>query len=698
MADYAADISPYNYLYSGPVYYTEPSGQYRETVVLKLVLNSDNFNFNLARADGFDFRLAEHAGGGKVLNMWIAKWDKTNEEAILFFKGVHIGGGTSIVFTAFWGSPDDTGISDGDTLDTLFYEDFNSNLSSSKWTGDINNGVGQHGYNVDLADSFTTITNPFEGIRSWVVEASIYTAYSHTGNWDVDDWSIGFTFQGTENPFYSAFMHNNKQENQVWNGSSTQYVDTHMGLEGYSYQDIFLVYEEPTDKFTSKLYNRNSFNDVVLATRRNVEGDTRILNLTIHGAQSSYNIDGAHPVYIQWLIIREFDTYELSNLDGSELYREYEAVVPPAFDSREFGDDITSSDYYHVSDFGGVAKNLSINLHDSECVVWISDESAASSEANLIIGFYGRLDFTSTRYYHYDSGHVPYYNASKLSDNDNDVWNRSWFESTSTSGWVSIRYEGRHRAISYLSVKTMDSGRPKDFEFYADSVRPTVKYSLGQKLLEGTFDDVESWQNFFVNNTTEYLYYTLDIKNTYDDQPIKMKEWQMRSAVPGHGKRYVSQLRLHPYMDEDYIIAFPKAIQLEGSTDLTNWEVVLPWTSTYTPNVIYKTEYGYWQRYSFTNVKGFYNYRLRCQGNWGRTDGRMCIGEWSLHEVASEEYTYRILPGETNSINQIWCNPSTTFDNEGEIYLAIDDLYVVSRDKLSRTEDLPEDYSDLNVV
>jgi hypothetical protein len=76
----------------------------------------------------------------------------------------------------------------------------------------------------------------------------------------------------------------------------------------------------------------------------------------------------------------------------------------------------------------------------------------------------------------------------------------------------------------------------------------------------------------------------------------------------------------------------------------------------------------------------------------------MCIGEWSLHEVASEEYTYRILPGETNSINQIWCNPSTTFDNEGEIYLAIDDLYVVSRDKLSRTEDLPEDYSDLNVV
>ena len=702
MADYVGNLDPSDYLYSGPVYYTDPLGEARDERVLRLRLNSENFNFNLAQSDGTDFRLAESAGGYNVLNMWIAEWDKSAERAIIFFKGLGIGANSSVEYTAFWGNDEAENISDGDSIGALFYDDFDTSpLDSSKWEGDISNGVTSYGYYVNRgSSSFTTKTNPLRQIRSWIVECGIYTNWSHTGGWDINDWAIGFQFPGTENGFYISFMHDSRRETNIVDGSAFNSNGTHYGLEGYSYQEAYLVYNEPEDRARFKLIERNTFSDTSTSWRRKVEGDTRGEEIRIHGAQTSSYQDGAYPTYVRWIIAKEFDTYDhTTGLDGSELYQDYAHVPHQNIDFREYGDDLTDPDYFHASSFGGVPRNLSVDLSDTLEDSWISDEAAADEEyVEVGIGFYGAWDLTSRRYYHYDDGHVDFYNASKLSDNGRDTWDRDWFESTMSSGYVSIKYEGRYRSVGHISIKAMDTGRPKNFTFYADTVKPTTTYSLGKELLSGTFIDTEDWQHVIIPNSSEQKYYTLEIHDTYDDENIKIEEWQMHSATQDHTKKHVQQLRLHPCtFNESYVEAFPKEIQLEGSNDMVNWTVLIPWKETYSPYVVHKAQYGYWQHYSFDNISGFFNFRLLCRGNWGRTDGRMAIGQWELRELSSEDYTHRILSGISNNISQIWTLDGRTFDDD-ESYLAIDDLSVVADNKLSRTEELPEDYTDINVV
>ena len=244
----------------------------------------------------------------------------------------------------------------------------------------------------------------------------------------------------------------------------------------------------------------------------------------------------------------------------------------------------------------------------------------------------------------------------------------------------------------------MDVGRPKNFTFYADTVRPTTSYPLGKELLSGTFDDTEDWQHIIVPNSGEERYYTLDITDTYDDENIKIEEWQMHSATDDHTRKYIGQLRLHPCTyDEDANLQFPKEVKLQASNDMLNWTTLLDWTLTYSPYKIHKASYGYWQRYSFENIHGFFNFRLLCRGNWGGSGGRMAIGQWGLHEREEEDYTYRILEGDTNNISQIWASSDAVFDDD-ETYLAIENLSIVKDNKLKRTEDLPEDYTDINVV
>ncbi|MCK4529512.1 hypothetical protein KAW18_19280, partial [candidate division WOR-3 bacterium] len=144
---------------------------------------------------------------------------------------------------------------------------------------------------------------------------------------------------------------------------------------------------------------------------------------------------------------------------------------------------------------------------------------------------------------------------------------------------------------------------------------------------------------------------------------------------------------------------YPKQISLEGSNDTLNWETVLPWTNTYTPYISHNALYGKWQRYSFTNIKGYWHYRLSCKDNWGATDGRIIIGGWEMCELVEEANIYRILGGETNNIKQIWASDSCGFEDEyGLIYIANEKLNIVQGSKLVEEKDISELYDDINVV
>ena len=116
MSEYSADINADLYKYQQRVFVTEVTGQNRTRVPLKLNLNSGNFNFDFARSDGADFRLAERSNGTGVFQMWTAYWNNNVEKATLWFKLPELLASETRTLYAYWGFEHDSGISDLDSL------------------------------------------------------------------------------------------------------------------------------------------------------------------------------------------------------------------------------------------------------------------------------------------------------------------------------------------------------------------------------------------------------------------------------------------------------------------------------------------------------------------------------------------------------------------------------------------------------
>lgn len=705
MADYDDPININDYKYKKPVYYTNPFSIYKTNLIVKLILNENNFNFNLANDDGSDFRLMEYKNGTGVLKMWVAYWSKENKHAVLFFKVPDIGGGSSVIFTAYWGNPNALDISDPESLGFLFYEDFSgTSLSSDKWSGYLTNGFTEYGYYFSSTNhSFSTTTNPLENYNNWILEAGVYANFASTG-WHASRWSIGFEFTGTENGFTIGILHvDSIIQNAVEpaQATSTQITKICGGLEPYSYQEVYIDYYEPEDRVTLKLQNRNTYDDVIYEIQRKVEGDTRLQNITLHGYQISVSTAGANPVYISWLAVREYDGISLSSLDGRDLYIPYASVLHQAQDYKSYSSDFTNVAYAHESSFGGDPYKLSDEGYDADSNVWISDEGASlEDEVYLTIHTAWTQDVTDRGYIHYDSGHIYYYNASKLSDNDTDRMARNFWHCTTTSGWAAIKFPSIKNigAFRIKATSNLDAC-PKNFIFYGSNFNPQFYFDRAEKLIDGIFEQTTEWQARVIINATKYKYYILFIQDTYGSQNVEIQEWEMMASLGQIEKKYPSQLRLHPALYSNWEYNFPLEISLQGSVDNVNWITLLPWTYTYTPFIQHYNDYGYWQRYSFTNDFGYWSFRLLCKGNWGASDNRIIIGEWSLHELEEEEYTYRILGGTTNNIQQIWASNFCKIDDEHSIiFIANEKMNKVSSRKLIGTEDLPDYYEDFNVI
>lgn len=703
MADYGASINSIDFLYRRNVHFVSPYSEFKSTIIAKLTLNDSNFNFELAKDDGSDFRLVD---GINTLRMWVAHWSKTSRSAILFFKLQNVSAGVSLSYKAYWGNEDALSASEPDKLGVDFYESFSSsNLDTSKWSGDTSSTHTGYGYLI--YSDFSTITNPLYGKTSWVMEAGLYGDWDTDGGWDSADRTTGFTFSGPENGFSINIMHSDRIEYNAVAPEQSSWstaTKTHGGLEGRSINDVYISYYEPEDKITIRFLNRNNFSDIEYNINRKVEGDTRPNNVQVLPRQSSSGADGAYPTYISWLIIRDYDSTSTGELDGSELYIEHEEIPPQSQDFREYGLDLTNTFYEHESSFGGDPYLLSNDIHDSDTNVWISDDGATSEDSvSITINLGWSANQLVSRYYtHYDSGHVYYYNASKLSS-ELDRMGRNYWWATTTSGWAAIKFD-TPKNIGALRVKFREEedeliGAPKDFAFYGSTTYPGLNLENAKLLVEGTFEETSSWQSLKIPKGNAYRYFILDVLNTYDGENIRLQDWRMYSDLGRQEKIYPSQFRLHPAIYGDYIDNFPKEIMFEGSEDGINWTTLIPWTYTYTPYSEKYAGYGLWQRYSFDNIKGFWSFRLSCRGNWAADDGRIIIGEWSLHELAVEDYFYRVLSGTTNNIQQIWASNNRTFEDiHGTIYIANEKLSFIVEDRLVGVKDLPEDYGDLNVA
>ena len=725
MADYGTDIDLSNWSYRKPVYYTNPLDYDREDVIIRMILDSSNFNFNITKSDLGDLRIAENFDGTNVLRMWIAYYNSTTTYVTIFFKLPKLLASQTITLWCFFGNSSATLVNEPDKIGFLFYDTFDiSPLSSSKWSGDLNNTINTYGYDLSgngaLYDTaingsvgvIRTTTSPLNNKMSWILEAGTYLngdygggIYSGDNEQQERAYAIGFI--GSENSFGIQYVASTTWKGVCTNIETGSWVFLSNSIncpEPYSYQENFIAYQEETDVVYQRSFDRNTFTDTANLIYRKKEGETKLSNIAIIGRlyDSPYWV-GAGWTYISWIVARPFDVNYRALVDCSELYAITTCdriINHQPLDYNNYGDDITGVLYRHESSFGGDPLLLSDDLSDT---AWVSSVDATlESEISVTIDFGVVEDLTNYEYAHYDSGHIKYFGASKLSDNDGDVWGRNfWNCSSATNGWAAIKFN-EACVINSFSITTVAENLtcgPKNYIFFGSNYNPTTDLDKAVELTSGMFSNTALPQQVFFSNIAKYKYYVLFVLNNYGGSDIRIQEWEMYNRPKSTTKKIVSQLRLLPPTD-DLLYSFPNEISLQASVDKTTWDTLIPWTQTYSPFIQHYSMYGFWQRYSFIDPaeKRYFAYRLLCRGNWGDSSGRIAIKEWELCELAFENNTYRILNGSLNIIKQIWASEKCGINDINEmIYVTNDKLNYIIND-YNYSVNLPENYNDLNVI
>lgn len=588
MADYITDISTIDYIYMREVTITESTSEDHTDLPIKLVLNSSNFNFSLANYDGSDFRLAVRSNGTGVLNYWIAAWDNSSENATIWFKLPELLADEVKTLYAFWGYEDATSESDVTSVNFMFaygLEDFSTHpLDSSKWVE--NKGAGSFSENGCQWGSGLTAINAITD-TNWILEMGVLP-YINDAYGSTTANLTYFYILATENGVnYIRFGTGSYLAHNIIAGDRDTtlvvYDDTHKGFEldrhennlYLGYNQIKITYYEPTDIMEQGLSERNSYTDYLDEYQRECEGDTRAYSFKIRNG--GLGTDG----YAQWVIVREYTTDD-PVFDTSNLYVAYETVNPQQIDFEEYGDDITNVNLYHESDYGGEPLNLSDNVSESLSSAWVSNNNAAtiSGGINAMINF--RLstnNIVNRRYLHYDSGHVRYLNASKLSDSDNDTNSNTYWNGTTTSGYACIDFGLNNfktvGSITLRGVSTDLSALPKNFIFEGGFSDPRFSEDEDwNTLYTGQLEQVSDFQVFHFVNYASYRYYRLNVSDTYGSN-IKLQEWEMYEYDESLGSKIVSQLRLTPVVGNEEEKYFPKSIKLLGSNDNTNWSALL---------------------------------------------------------------------------------------------------------------------------
>lgn len=700
MADYSSDINTDLYKYRRPIYVTEPTGKRQTFIPLKLNLNSSNFNFSLSRSDGLDFRLAERSNGTGVFQMWIAYWDTTKKLVTLWFKIPEILASETKTLYAYWGYANDTGASDLDDLLTgnsvfHFGDDFDTpSLDTSKWT--TNNGswsISNSRINLGTGAWIRTYTGAISTNSpvNWIVEEGVVGIGSPTST---SSPAHKYRFYGGENVLginYYWDGSTDRRHDFIYSGTYSTYNATNKGLQIGSYSQNYLGYYEATDHVYQGMLNRDSYPDYDDSWERKVSRNTEVTNFRIYGENTS----AANGVGIDWVIVRDYNPNAEPVVDYSELYVVHEYVGHQTLDYISYQSDATSVDFHHISSMAGDPYRMSDNLTSSITNIFVSD---TTTSGDLIIDFgRGRYSITDKDYIHFDNGRVDYYNASKLSDLDTDVHGRNYWQTTTTSGWAVIQFPSI-KDVACLSMRAVPgntSRMAKNFRFHGSQSDPRFSGWANKILLyEGQARATEDDQTFyFSTGLTLYEYYILEVLDTHGSN-IAIQEWGMYESTGALGKKSISQLRLHPVAFDSNEYYFPKQIEFFGSNDGFNWDTLVSLTGTPTPFTDYA--YGRWSRYSFTNIKTYYMYKLICYDNWESATNQTKMAEWEMVERSDEIYNVRILAGNTNDVNNIWADPNTTI-NSGTLYLTNEKLNTIEYEKLADYTTVSEAVADFNV-
>lgn len=262
MTLYSNNINTSLYKYFEPIYITDNSGQDRTVIPVNLSLNAYNFNFDLSRPDGLDFRIAERSNGTGVFLMWVAYWSDDNSGATIWFKLPSLLANETKEVWVFWGNEADSGISNIDSMVDndpvfLFAEGFDTNvLNTSRWPSTGGSYV---------LDSSSVII----GVDSWIQSTSFII--SRPGKFILEEgvesngsptsttsYAHRYQFLGGENEFEIRYFWNggtDRQHNFVDGGAVVTYNGINKGLiDGYN--QLYVAYFEDTDYIYQGMQNR----------------------------------------------------------------------------------------------------------------------------------------------------------------------------------------------------------------------------------------------------------------------------------------------------------------------------------------------------------------------------------------------------------------------------------------------------------
>jgi hypothetical protein len=498
-----------------------------------------------------------------------------------------------------WGDLSDVE-SGPDEVGLLFADAFTDGYPDSyKWSGN------------------STVGNPLQGVISW------QTIIQVPANWPGD-----IDFYGSENDFYfdldaiDSTAPGDVEHNFV-TGAAVNYLD--IGLESDKDQILILSYYEPTDILYYTLEGRTIYGDVSEYWEKTSHGDVRLTQLHLDDME----VDG--------VVIKNYLGYgNEPTTSASGLYVPYENVPPQNFDFTTYQDDLTSITYSHTSSSSsgtGDPYKLSDNLYGASEYVW--EESVTDLGIDLTISFAAKgNNLVSRAFTHYDDTHVLYMGAAKLSDNDVDSNQNTYWQGITTSGYACIDFENKDYKVGVILVRGVAnnlSGMVNNYTIDGSHISPLLSEETDwANLHSGQLQQTDSWQTIQFTNTIAYRYYRLKVLDTYGSN-IALREWEMYYYTEGLTAKNVRQLRLKPANFDSNEIYYPKYVSFYGGTLSGTWDELIASRKTYTP--YYEGPYSYWQRYSFANSEDYWIYRLTVSGNWGGSGSIMKLAEWEMREV-----------------------------------------------------------------
>lgn len=676
---YAEKINTNVYLYSGVIKLTNSFEEAQENVQVKIDLDSSNFNFNLTRVDGKDIRFSEGASGDQALNYFAAEWFFDRLVATIWIGVPKLIPGEIKHIFMFFGNPSDLGNSNPNLLGFLFQYKFNTTpLDSTVWSGRITNTYNaSYGYRTfhtyNAYDYFNVIAPVLENVNSY----EIYIGTYYIGVTSINMWDVILSITGGENQINFFLWANKTVVNIEVYDTDKSYTQANQYVESDSYNEISVIYQESNDFCSWSLRKRNTYEDCFVTEERKVEGNTTAKSIAFR--EGSYA--GNNAMYLRWVVVQKNTTDKIT-LDLTGLYKDDTIIMDSMlFSTDKYSQDLTDSGYYHESDCGGLPTHLSDEFTHDALTCWASSEATTGS---VLIDFARTsVNKVSRIFKHYDSGHLPFYNASKLSDLGLDTFGRSYWEGISNSGWACIDFSPAPLIIACLSLKALDDkieGMVKSFIFQGGYSDPRFSKSEWVDLYVGTCQKIVGWQPFYFDNGNAYRYYKLVVLSTYGIN-ICVAEWAMYEGTPLTTSGYViNQLRLLPATFDSKEDSFPRTISFYGSNDSVTWVSLFSNITTYRP--YNPGPFGFWQRYPVFNKTPYKAYKLTMSSKWVADSSNFVIAEWEMVRSYREDITYRILCDvpttnivyESNSnITNVWADKKTTFDS-GWMYTVIDGI------------------------